>query len=124
MTTAFLSIEPDGHGTGEKGEGQGGRGKGHHILFLLDLDGFGQTRIDAHIGEKSLWVAFYVDQDSSVSLLKTELPRFRETLQAFGYDEVLLVAKPLGQLSPEKRKKFDALTIGVPASVHLLDMKA
>lgn len=124
LATAFLSIEPDGHGTGEKGEGQERRGKGHNVLFLLDLEGFGQTRIDAHIGEKSLWVAFYVDQDNSISLLKKELPGFRETLQAFGYDEVLLVAKPLGQLSPEKRKKFDALTIGAPTSVHLLDVKA
>lgn len=113
-TAAFLSIESDGNGTGAKGEGQEGRGKGYNILFLLDLEGFGQTRIDAHIGEKSLWVAFYVDLDSSVSLLKKELPGVRETLQAFGYDEVLLVAKPLGQLSAEKRKKFDALTIGAP----------
>lgn len=124
ITTAFLSIEPDDHGAGERGEGQKGSGNGHRILFLLDLEGFGQTRIDAHIGETSLWVAFYVDQDPSIALLRAELPKFRETLQAFGYEEVLLVAKPLGQLPPEKRKKFEALTIGAPTSVHLLDVKA
>jgi hypothetical protein len=57
-------------------------------------------------------------------LLQTELPAFRETLQALGYDEVLLIAKPLGHLPPEKRKKFDALAVGVPASAHLLDVRA
>lgn len=125
MTTAFLSIEPERQGNGETERGRNGeKGKGYNILFMLDLDGFGQTRIDAHIGEKSLWVAFYVSQDNSLSLLKKELPGFHETLRVLGYEEVLLVAKPLGQLSPEKRKKFDALTIGAPTSVHLLDVKA
>lgn len=125
ITTAFLSIESEGQGNKEMGEGgKGETGKGYNILFMLDLDGFGRTRIDARIGEKSLWVAFYVDQPHSVSLLKEELPTFRETLQSFGYEEVLVMAKPLGQLSPEKREKFDALTVGVPASVRLLDVKA
>lgn len=125
ITTAFLSIESEEPGNGKMWKrGKGETGKGYNILFMLDLDGFGRTRIDARIGEKSLRVAFYVDQQSSLSLLQSELPAFREALQSFGYDEVLLVAKPLGQLSPEKHKKFDALTVGVPASVHLLDVKA
>jgi hypothetical protein len=125
MTTAFLSIEPEGQGNGATGQqGNEGKGKGCNVLFLLDLEGFGKTRIDARIGEKALWIAFYVDQPDSVSLLKEELPGFRETLQALGYGEVLVVAKPLGQLSPEKRQKFEALTVGVPSSVHLLDVRA
>jgi hypothetical protein len=125
MTSAFLSIEPEGQGNGEaEKRGNGEKGKGYNILFMLDLDGFGQTRIDARIGEKSLWIAFYVNQNSSVALLQRELPAFRETLQSLGYEEVLLVAKPLGHIPPEKREKFDALTIGAPASVHLLDVKA
>lgn len=125
MTTAFLSIEPEGQGKGGAGKrGNGEKGKGYNILFMLDLDGVGQTRIDARIGEKSLWVAFYVDQNSSVALLQRELPAFRATIQSLGYEEVLLVAKPLGQIPPEKREKFDSLTVGAPASVHLLDVEA
>ncbi|MGE0680907.1 MAG: hypothetical protein AB7P69_08395 [Candidatus Binatia bacterium] len=125
MTTAFLSIESEGQGNGEtETQRHGEKGKGYNILFMLDLEGFGKTRIDARIGEKSLWVAFYVDQNSSIALLQREFPAFRETIQAFGYNEVLLVAKPLGQIPPEKREKFDSLTVGVPLSVHLLDVKA
>ena len=100
------------------------KGKGYNILFALDLEHFGQTRIDARIGSQSLWAAFYVDQPESVALLQRELPDFRLTLQSLGYEDVLLTAKPLRQLAPEKQEKFEALTIGVPASIHLLDMKA
>jgi hypothetical protein len=125
MTTAFLSIEPEGQGNRKTGKREKGeKGKRYNILFMLNLDGFGQTRIDARIGEKSLWIAFYVDQNSSVALLQRDLSAFREALQSLGYEEVLLVAKPLGQMLPEKREKFAALTVGAPASVHLLDVKA
>jgi hypothetical protein len=124
LTTAFLSIAAEGKNQREsenrsKGESEGG----YNILFYLDLDNFGQMRIDARVGENSLWAAFYVDQNDSVSLLQQELPAFREILQALGYQDVLLMAKSLGQLAPEKRLQFDALTVGVPSSVHLLDIK-
>ncbi len=125
ITTAFVAINADEKR--DKEETAGGTQESstrYNILFLLDLEGLGQTRIEARIGSKSLWGAFYVDQPDSVTLLQTELPAFRETLQALGYDEVLLIAKPLGQLSSEKRKKFDALASGVPASIHLLDVRA
>lgn len=125
MTTAFLSVEPDKQGDGETNkQGNGEKRQKYNILFMLDLDGFGQTRIDARIGDKSLWVAFYVDQNSSISLLQRELPAFRETIRSLGYEEVLLVAKPLGQIPPEKREKFEALSAGAPISLRLLDVKA
>ncbi len=125
LTTAYLSIETDGSGAGEKGKkGNGETEEGYNILFALDLEHFGQTRIDARISAMSLWAAFYVDQPESVTLLQQELPEFRATLQSLGYAEVLLVAKPLTQLTPEKQQKFATLTVGVPPSVHLLDVKA
>jgi hypothetical protein len=125
LSTAFLSIEPDKGGNEETGkQGNGKTGKGYNLLFLLDLEGLGQTRIDARITEKSLWVAFYVNQSHSLSLLQSEFPAFRQTLQAMGYEEVLLVARPVNLLSPEKQKKFAALALGVPARVSLLDVKA
>ncbi len=124
LTTAFLAIESDNDGQGEWENGNAGaQEKGYTILFFLELEDFGQTRIEARIGKKSLWAAFYVDQGASVALLQQELPAFREILQSLGYEEVLLVAKPLEQLSPEKRQQFETLTVGVPPSVRLLDVK-
>lgn len=125
MTTAFLAIQPEGTGHEEQGAGDGTDTKhGYHILFLLDLERLGQTRIEARIGSQSIWGAFYVEHAESVAELQAELPAFRATLQALGYEEVLLLAKPLGHLSAEKRQKFDALASGVPSSVHLLDVRA
>ena len=69
-------------------------------------------------------VIFYVDRDSSVALAKEGLAEFREILLGLGYQEVLLAARPLKEIPEEKRQKFDALAVGAPASIHLLDMKA
>ena len=64
-------------------------------------------------------------RDSIATLLvRQELPRVRETLIALGYRDVLLAAKPLRELSQEKREKFAALAVGAPSSMRLLDMKA
>lgn len=123
FSTAALAIEPDGKGN--SGIGQN-RGSGYGLLFLLDLENFGRTRIDAHVDaeKQSLRVMFYVDRDSSVASIKAELPQFRQLLQGLGYQEVLLAARPLKDIPPDKREKFDALAVGAPASVHLLDLKA
>jgi hypothetical protein len=124
-TTAFLSIQPEKWSEGEAGnQDKGEAGKGYKILFLLDLEGLGQTKIDAHLAGKSLWVTFYVSQNDSVPLLQNELPGFRLALEAMGYDKVLLVAKPVKLLSPENEKRFAVLARGVPANVSLLDVKA
>lgn len=124
LSTAMLSIEADEGRQEEAGKrGKTHRGQGYNVLFLLDLEGFGQTRIDAHLSTKTLRVIFYVDQPQALALLQAELPGFRETLQSLGYEEVLLAAKPLAQLPAEKRPKFEALAVGVPATVSLLDVK-
>lgn len=121
VSTAALAIEPDSKGN--SGASQG-RGSGYGLLFLLDLENFGRTRIDAHVDQESLRVMFYVDRDSSVASIKAELPQFRQLLQGLGYHEVLLAARPLKDIPEDKRQKFDALAVGAPASIHLLDMKA
>lgn len=123
FSTAALAIEPDGKGNSATSQN---RGSGYGLLFLLDLENFGRTRIDAHVDaeQQSLRVMFYVDRDSSVASIKEELPQFRHLLQGLGYQEVLLAARPLKDIPPDKRQKFDALAVGAPASIHLLDMKA
>ena len=120
FSTATLSVERDGKGSSGKGQSE----SGYNLLFLLDLENFGRTRIDAHVAEQSLRVIFYVDRDSSVALAKASLPEFREILLGLGYREALLAARPLNEIPEEKRQKFDALAVGAPASIHLVDMKA
>jgi hypothetical protein len=75
------------------------------------------------VTEKELRVIFYVDRESSIALLRQELPSFSETLSAMGYREVLLAAKLLKEIPDEKRQKFDAIAVGAPTSIHLLDVK-
>lgn len=121
FSTAAVAIERDGKGNAGTSRNQSG---GYGLLFLLDLENFGRTRIDAHVHEQSLRVMFYVDRDSSVVSIKEELPQFRQLLQGLGYQDVLLAARPLRDIPEDKRQKFDALAVGAPPSIHLLDMKA
>ena len=121
FSTAALSVERDGKGTADS---RGNRTDGYNLLFLLDLENFGRTRIDAHVTEKEVRVIFYVDREISVALLKQELPSFRQVLVEMGYREVLLSAKPLKEIAEERRQKFDAIAIGAPSAIHLLDVKA
>jgi hypothetical protein len=121
FSTAALAVEQDGHAPAdEQGKGNGG----YSLLFLLDLENFGRTRIDAHITAKELRAIFYVDREGSLRSIRQELPAFRETLTALGYDNVFLAARPLMELPQEKQGKFAALAVGAPLSMHLLDMKA
>jgi len=121
FSTAAVSVERDGKGAADR---EGKRASGYNLLFLLDLENFGRMRIDAHVAENNLRVIFYIDRESSLSLLRQEISTFRETLVALGYREVLLAARPLKEIPDEKRQKFDAIAIGAPTSVHLLDVKA
>lgn len=121
LTTAALAVEQDGQGSMDK---QGESKNGYSLLFLLDLEDFGRTRIDAHIDPNELRAIFYVKNEASLRLLKQELPGFREHLRAFGYREVFLAALPLAEMPQEKQNKFAALAVGASPSSHLLDMKA
>jgi hypothetical protein len=121
FSTASLSIEPDGKGTAETRDG---RPKGFNLLFLLDLENFGRTRIDARVSDHELRAVFYIDRESSIALVREATPGLRETLLGMGYRDVFLAAKPLKEIPEEKRQKFDAIAIGGPTSVHLLDYKA
>jgi hypothetical protein len=121
FSTAALAVEPDGHSPEGRTEKRKG---GYSLLFMLDLEDFGRTRIDAHIDHKELRAVFFVDAERSLQLIRQELPDFRETLMAFGYHDVLLAAKPLRDLPRDKQEKFAALAAGAPPSIHLLDLKA
>jgi hypothetical protein len=123
LTTAFLSIEPDGSDSGGAGGKAGGR-SGFSVLFLLDLDNLGRTRIDARFSGPSPRVVFYLDGEESLQNVRAELPAFRQALQAQGYQDVLLAARPLTEMAADRRQKAEALALGVPAGVHLVDVRA
>jgi hypothetical protein len=120
LSTATLAVERDRrHGSG------GGRDEdGYNALLLLDLDEFGQTRIDAHFTERSVRAIFYVERDTAVELLRAEMPAFQKTLEGLGFREVLLGARPLRQLPPDRGERFASLAAGVPATVSLVDVRA
>jgi hypothetical protein len=118
--TAFLSVEADGSPGGQKG----GRRPGYNVLFLLDLDRLGRTRIDAHFSGSAARVVFYVEGDQTLGRVRAALPAFGRALQGLGFDDVLLAARPLGEMPAGRRQKAEALALGVPAGVHLVDVRA
>jgi hypothetical protein len=119
FTNVALSVQRDGNGRDESGKSS----QGYTIMFLLDLDNFGRTRIEAHLKAQDLRVIFYVDQNDSVEELRRELPGFALTLKAIGYREVLLAAKTTAKMPEEQQHGFEALALGVPPNIHLLNVK-
>src|SRR5262249_1733707 len=118
--TALLALEPDGRGEPPPP----GKERGYNVLFHLDLENFGATRIDAHVTPTALRAVFYAEKPGALTVLREEIPAFRAALHAQGYAEVLLAAEPLHQLAPAKRQKFAALAVGVPEHVRLIDVRA
>jgi hypothetical protein len=121
FSTATLAVQPDGHGEDAK---PAAVKSGYSLLFMLDLENFGRTRINAVINDKAFRAVFFVDNQASLGLIREELPGFRETLLALGYSNIQLAAKPLRDLPPDQQEEFAALAAGGPSSIHLLDMKA
>jgi len=120
FATVALSIERDSQEACEPGTK---KPQGYRILFLLDLENFGHTCIDTYVNANGLNVIFYVDQEGSVALLKRELPQFRDALKAMGYREVWLAARGMRQMTQDQEAKFNALAMGIPLSLNLLNVK-
>jgi len=115
-----LSVERDGNG---QSRDSGKSSRRYVIMFLLDLENFGRTRIEAHLQGQDLRVSFYVDRDDSVVLLKRALPGFALTLKAMGYREVLLATSTAKGMPKEQQHRFEALALGLPLNVHLLNVR-
>lgn len=120
FTDVALSVQRDGNG---RGKDSGKSSRGYVIMFLLDLENFGRTRIEAHLKGQDLRVLFYVDQDDSVALLRRELPGFALTLEAMGYREVLLAASTASRMPQEQQHGFETLALGLPSNAHLLNVR-
>jgi hypothetical protein len=120
FTDVALAVQRDGKGRGEDSRTAA---EGYTIMFLLDLDNFGRMRIEAHLKALDLRVIFYVDREDSVALLRREIPAFAATLKTMGYREVLLAAKTVNRMPQEQQHRFEALAVGVPPNIHLLNVK-
>jgi len=51
-----------------------------------------------------------------------ELPQLRESLQALGFENLLLGVRPLREMAREQEAKFTALALGVPSDMRLLNV--
>jgi hypothetical protein len=120
LTTVHLAIEPDAQS--ESGQSDDPR-SGHNLLFQMDLEHFGPTKIEVWVAARALRANFFVANEPAVAQIQSEFPALKQSLQALGFHDVLLAADPLARLSPEKRQKFDEVRRGVPADVHLLDVE-
>ncbi len=120
FTDVALSVQRDGN---DRGKDPGKSSQGYRIMFLLDLEKFGRTRIEAHLKGRDLRVLFYVDQDDSVVVLRRALPGFAVTLKAMGYREVLLAAHRANGMPQEQQQRFEALALGLPPNIHLLNVR-
>jgi hypothetical protein len=117
--TALIALEADGRNLKNDAPDE----QGYRLLFALDLETFGATRIDAYVVGGELRAAFYVDRETSLAVIRRELPSFRDGLLALGYNSVQLTASRLADLAADKQAKFAALAAGTPASIRLLDVK-
>ena len=120
LSSVALAVESDGRTKSGPDER---RKNGYNIRFIFDLEGFGRTRIDAHLRDRDLRAAFYVERERSLTLLKAELAGLRESLHALGYRDVLLGARAWRDITMEQERKFDALSFGVPSNIHLVNVK-
>lgn len=120
LATVHLAIEPDARG--EPGESEDQRG-GYNLLFQMDLDHYGQTKIEAWVAARALRVNFFVEHEAAVGEIRSELPALQQSLRTLGFHEVLLTADLLSRLPSEKQHQFDEARVGIPADVHLLDVE-
>lgn len=119
LSTAFLSIEPEGG----QGRLRDPGSSGYKILFLLDLDNLGRTRIDAYFSPRTLRIQFYLETAEAVDRVESALPSFRRILEKLGYEEVLAAARWVGEMPTDKRQRVDALPLGIPPGTQLIDVR-
>ena len=118
--TVAVSVDPDEHG---KASANDKRKRDYNVLFIFDLDNLGRTRIDAHLRQLDLSATFYVERASALTLLNEELAGLRESLHKLGYQRVSLGARSWREITAKLERKFEALSLGVPAGVNLLSLK-
>lgn len=119
FSTILLAVDQDRQG---KQDGKNNVSGNYHVLFLLDLDGLGQTQIDARVAAHTLRIVFYLEQQEAIPVLREEIPMLESMLQVLGFPEVLIEAHPLGDRAAEKCQALE-IGITIPMGVNLVDVK-
>ncbi|MDX8390104.1 MAG: hypothetical protein R8M38_06405 [Mariprofundaceae bacterium] len=118
VITAKLSMQAESeqqqHDNQQQQEGS------YNVLFLLDLQGIGQTRIDTKISTDFVKATFYHEEDRAATFVRKSLPALKEKLQSLGYEHVYLSSGAYRMITPEKQQEFQALAVG--SATNLLDI--
>lgn len=106
MKTMHLSVQPDTSSKNQNEQATERSVAGHKVLFLLDLETFGQTRIDSYITPHSVDATLYIENKEAIKHLRPRLGDFQQRLQALGYGNTHLDVRPFHGTMREKRPDF------------------
>lgn len=123
LSTVELFIQPDGEDSDSVEERPE---KGFNILFLLELQGLGRTRVDAHLSGKSLSALISVERSSVLEMLQSLLPRLEEGLEQAGFPSARLGVRLLeeGQLEAEAASSLGPPQPAASVNPNLIDVVA
>jgi len=96
---AQLSFGPDSRSNPDDPEK---RDQGTSVLFLLDLEGFGKTRIDAFVSKTQLSATLYIEQENALSLLRREVGSLYEAFKSDGFESINIDVKVLREMKEEE----------------------
>ena len=123
LSMVELFIQPEG---GQSADSAEQSGRGFNILFLLDLQGLGRTRVDAFVSDQALRAMISVEQSLALGTLEALLPRLEESLQQAGFRQAQLEVHVLEEHQPEADgREGPSDPEGVaPAGLNLIDVVA
>jgi len=90
LTSVQVEVRPD---PDARGGGSRGKGSGSKLLFLLELGGFGKTRIDAHVEGTGIQARFQVEEGPAAEFINSRLPMLRGVLEEMGFGTIALESK-------------------------------
>jgi len=119
---AQLSFQEDSR---EDSGGNGEERKGTSILFLLELNGLGKTRIDAFLSSSRLTATIFVENQEALTEMRSRLGSLYEELEADGFNFLKLEVRALKEVGGNEQPEPDPLGIeSVRDRIRLLNIKA
>ncbi|HSR69198.1 MAG TPA: hypothetical protein VLU25_14780 [Acidobacteriota bacterium] len=123
LTNLQLSLRSD---RDAPQDGASGSGRGYHIVFLLQLQWLGQTRVDAYSAGQALRARLLIEREEPLQVLRRRLPQLGERLKQAGFEQVHLEADVLSEIPDSSPNSLDNLSQEEPAgpSLRLIDVRA
>jgi hypothetical protein len=78
------------------------RNRGTSVLFLLELDGFGKTRVDALVNGTQVSASIYLEEEQAVAPVSRQIGRLVDELGSDGFELVRIDVKDLAELSDKR----------------------